>query len=285
MDESGHDGFQPYEVRGGVALPAERVWQFTRRMRGLESRCFGDLLKNQGSELKAVKLLQRRRLRLARLRPNYSDEDRQALCRGYFGQGRNGLEPSLEMAVAYAQAGVLFVSKLLDLIDTQRGRVFASIVPSGQARPPRSVPQSFVRKDVCFLFERFFYFLEEMESTGLLVLDETDRTDDKRYLSRIERYFSRHEQGLRHARLIVPTPLFTSSDMSYPVQAADIVIYLISQGFRTQAMTAPARADFKPGWIQEIQGLQYDYARTNGDGTVFRGRSIVYVGDPWSRRN
>src|SRR5690606_13516274 len=52
MDESGHDHRSaPYEVRGGIALHASKVWTFTRRMRGLESRCFGTLLKNHGAEL------------------------------------------------------------------------------------------------------------------------------------------------------------------------------------------------------------------------------------------
>jgi|GEM_PF-4462929 len=114
MDESGHDGRGPYEVRGGVALPSDRVWKFTRRMRGLESRCFGDLLRNHGSELHGIKLMERRRLRLARSRPNFPDDERQALCRTYLGQGRNGQAPTLEMAIAYGQAGVLFVGKLLE---------------------------------------------------------------------------------------------------------------------------------------------------------------------------
>ncbi len=284
MDESGHDGRGPYEVRGGVALPSDRVWKFTRRMRGLESRCFGDLLRNHGSELHGIKLMERRRLRLARSRPNFPDDERQALCRTYLGQGRNGQAPTLEMAIAYGQAGVLFVGKLLDLIKNHRGRVFASIVPSGQAAPVRSVPQTFVRRDVCLLFERFYYFLEEMESDGILVLDETDRTDDKRFLSRLERYFSRHEVGKTHANLIIPTPLFTASEMSYPIQAADIVIYLIANGLRLPAMSVSARDDLKRSWIEKVQGLQYETARTDRYGDVFTRRSILFVEDPWGVR-
>lgn len=285
MDESGHDGSGPYEVRGGIALPAERVWEFTRKMRGIEARAFGDILARHGSEIKATKLLQRRRLRLARSRANFADEERQALCNQYLGQRRNGTEPTLEMAVAYSQASVYFVGRLLDLIKTQRGRVFCSIVPPNSQKPPTGVATGFVRKDVAFLMERFFYFLEDMDSTGILVLDETDRTDDKRFLSRLERYFSRHARGQQHANLIIPTPLFTGSDMSYPVQAADIVIYLVAQGLRFGAMTAPMRADLKPQWIDKVEGLQYDCSRTDQYGTVFTSRSIVYVPEPWRRRN
>lgn len=285
MDESGHDGSHAYEVRGGIALPVERVWRFTQAMRGLEGRCFGDLLRNHGSELKAIKLLQKRRLRIARQFPNFHDVQRQRLCKAYFGQGRNGQNPSLEMAVAYAQAGVLFVGKMLDLVDSHRGRIFASIVPSGQSTPPKTVPNSFVRKDTSFLMERYYYFLEDMESNGILVLDETDRSDDRRYLSRLERYFSCHEKGKRYSNLIVPTPFFTASDMSYPVQAADIVIYLIAHGLRNSNMTAPVREDFKPIWIDKVRGLQYEAVRSTDNGDVFTNRSIVYVGDPWKRRS
>ena len=38
----------------------------------------------------------------------------------------------------------------------------------------------FLRKDAVFLFERFFYFLEEKDAHGVLVMDETDKREDRR---------------------------------------------------------------------------------------------------------
>ncbi len=42
LDESGHDHKNaPYEVRGGVALHAEKLWPFVQGMKKLEEACFG----------------------------------------------------------------------------------------------------------------------------------------------------------------------------------------------------------------------------------------------------
>lgn len=285
MDESGHHGARDaYEVRGGIALPSSNVWGFTRKMRGLEGRCFGDLLQNHGSEIKAVKLFERRRIRLAKDHANFSDEERQALCRVYLGQKRNKTEPTHDMASAYAQAGLLFVNKLLDLIKQSGGTVFASVVPANYGKPPVGISSGYVRKDICFLFERFYSFLEEKQDDGMLVLDETDRADDKKFLGRMERYFSAHEKGKQHAKLVLPTPLFTASDMSYPVQAADVVIYLIAHGYRLPNMTVAVRDDLKKNWIDKVARLQFETRRTDAYGTSYTLRSIVYVPDPWSRR-
>lgn len=56
----------------------------------------------------------------------------------------------------------------------------------------------------------------------------------------------------------VGVPIFVSSEMTYPVQAADMVIYCVNWGFRVQAngMTAPTRpeiaGDFGP-WLNQLQ--------------------------------
>ena len=58
MDESGHDHrSMPYEVRGGVALHASRVWPFVQKMRALEQEAFGGSLHKFATEIKGSKLL------------------------------------------------------------------------------------------------------------------------------------------------------------------------------------------------------------------------------------
>ena len=286
MDESGHDGSTAYEVRGGIALPAGRVWPFTRAMRGLEGRCFGDLLANHGKEIKAVKMLQTRRLRLARSKSAFSEDERQVLCRRFLSQSNRKIDPTLEMHVAYSQAGVLFVGELLNLVQRHQGSVFATVVPSGHSKPPSETAQNVVRRDIVLLFERFYHFLEEQNETGILVLDESDRTDDKRFLRRMERYFSLHARGRQHARLVLPTPLFTASEMSYPVMASDLICYLVSQGYRMPelGMDGPMREDFDPSWAERIDSLKHERVRTAlGKATRPLHSSIVYVAEPSAR--
>lgn len=281
MDESGHHGGDGYEVRGGIALKASSVWRFTRQMRGLESHCFGTLLQVHGKELKAVKLLERKRLRISTQIPYFDDVTRKRLCGEYFGQARNRISPTLEHNIAYSQAGRLFVSELLPLISRSGARIFASVVPSKHLKAPQQVQRNFVRRDLTYLMGAFYYFLEEQNEDGLIVMDETDRSDDKRFLQRLERYFSLSEKGKQHARLILPTPLFTGSDMSYPVQAADIICYLISQAFRLPEMHGPSRTDLDPSWIEAIKKMEFKCNRTVSRSGIKTHHSIVYVANPW----
>jgi hypothetical protein len=283
MDESGHHGGVGYEVRGGIALPSQHVWQFTRAMRGLEGKCFGDLLQNHGKELKAVKLLEKKRVRLSQNNALFSDELRQKLCREYFGQARNGVSPTLNHNIAYAQAGCMFVDGLLKIIKKYKGMIFATVVPAAHSKPPKQIEQTFIRRDLKYLMRAYFYFCEENENDGILVLDETDRTDDRRYLKRLERYFSATEAGKQASKLVLPTPLFTESHMSYPVQAADIVCYLISKSFRLEGMDAPERIDLSHQYLKTINSLTYSTVRTANNSGLKRHYSIVYVENPWRK--
>ena len=82
-----------------------------------------------------------------------------------------------------------------------------------------------------FLLERFFYFLEAKREHGVLVMDETDKHEDRRFVARMEEYFTKTATGRYRTAWIVPTPFFVSSDMAYAVQAADLCIYCINWGF------------------------------------------------------
>ena len=66
LDESGHDRrTMPYEVRGGMALHAEKLWPFIQRMRSMEEAAFGDLLQHYGAEIKGHHLLDKERFKWA----------------------------------------------------------------------------------------------------------------------------------------------------------------------------------------------------------------------------
>lgn len=48
-----------------------------------------------------------------------------------------------------------------------------------------------LRKDQVFLFERFHYSLEEKNERGVIVMDETDKNPDWRFVTLMENYFTK----------------------------------------------------------------------------------------------
>jgi hypothetical protein len=114
---------------------------------------------------------------------------------------------------------------------------------------------------------------------GLLVMDEVEKTEDRRFVQRLHDYFVKTGPGRERCRWIVPSPFFVSSDMALPVQVADVVIYTINWGYRHPAeMTAPTRPEIESRYGVRIEKLKwkgegYDGART------YRSFGIVCVPD------
>ena len=163
--------------------------------------------------------------------------------------------------------------------------LFASIIPCDVEKPATHEAEEFLRKDHVFLLERFFYFLEGKKEHGLLVMDEVDKTEDRRFVRRLESYFQKTQTGRYRTQWIVPTPFFVSSDMTYPVQAADLCVYCINWGFRQPgnrmtAKTRPEIADEFGPWLYQLQ-FEGDGIR---EGETFKTYGIVYVPDPYTPR-
>jgi hypothetical protein len=120
---------------------------------------------------------------------------------------------------------------------------------------------------------------------GLIVMDEVEKTEDRRFVGRLQRYFTKTATGRYRTVWVVPTPFFVASDMTYPVQAADICIYSVNCGFRLPSigMDAPKRdeiaREFGP-WLNQLQFRGQGYR----DGEVFETFGIVYVRDPHTGR-
>jgi len=72
-------------------------------------------------------------------------------------------------------------------------------------------------------------------------MDEVDESEDRRFVSRLQRYFTKTAPGRHRTTWIVPTPFFVASDMTYPLQAADICIYCVNWGFRLPSIGMDAR--------------------------------------------
>jgi hypothetical protein len=105
MDESGHDHkVMPYEVRGGVALHARKLWAFVQAMRRLESDCFGCVLHEFRCELKGSTLLDKKRFRFAAQAAPMEADVRRRHSRAFLTKGLEKRVPTSREFAAYGQA-------------------------------------------------------------------------------------------------------------------------------------------------------------------------------------
>jgi hypothetical protein len=168
---------------------------------------------------------------------------------------------------------------------SHKAQLFAAAIPRDVGRPATFEAEEYLRKDQVFLLQRYFDFLEARKEHGLLVMDQVERAEDRRFISRLERYFTRTETGRNRTAWIVPVPLFVASELTYPLQAADLAIYCLNWGFRlpSRGMDADVRqeiADEFGPWISQLQFRGESYQ----DGKVYTEYGIVYVPDPYTRR-
>ena len=285
LDESGQDHKTcPYEVRGGLAIHASKLWALVDSLQSLEIECFGCHLHDFGTELKGAKLLKKKRLDHASQSPAIDGALRRKLCQAFLTKTSQKLSPSRDELTAYGQASVLMAEGIFERLISHDARLFAAVIPP--VKPPTDYNEAFLRKDHVFLLERFFYFLEEKREHGLLVFDETDANDDRRFVRRLEAYFTRTQKGRQRTAWIVPSPLFVSSEMSYLIQAADIAIYCVNWGFRipTHGFNKPTRPDIESRFRYQVDRLQH-----RGEGgdlnRTFPVFGIVYVPDPYTARD
>lgn len=287
LDESGHDHKQlPYEVRGGIALQDGRLWPFVRAAGQLELDCFGCRLSLYKREIKGSTLLDRKRFRFAAQDVLMLDEARRKHCRRFLTKGLEKGKPTREEFTAYGQACLLMADGLFQLLQEQGAVLFASAIPSHVVRPSDSTTPDFLRKDHVFLFERYFYLLEEKKEHGLLVFDESDTVEDRRFVGRLERYFTRTTKGRYRTSWIVPTPFFVASDMTYAVQAADMCIYCVNWGFRLpkRGMDAPVRQEIAERYGRWLNRLQYR-GQFEAEDRILDCYGIVFVPEPHGPSN
>ena len=288
MDESGHDHRNtPLEVRGGVALHASRVWDFTQAVRQAEEDAFGVHLAEFGIELKGSKLLEHKRFEWARRSPVLPPLQRQRLVRRFLDRRRKKMAPRKDEFTAYGQASLRMVDRIFDLLTEHDAKLFAAAIPRGSRPPAEYQLTDFLRKDQNFLFERYFWFLEARQEHGLLVMDQTDKAEDRRFLNRIRRYFEKSQNGRTRAQWIVPSPLFVDSELSAGIQAADICIYCVNWGFRRAEwnLQKPIRHDIQIGYGGRCGKLQFQGDAFDSEtGRIRRMYGIIFVPDPYSPR-
>jgi hypothetical protein len=249
----------PYEVRGGIVLHASKLWKFIREMTALEQDCFGDRLHRYRTEVKGHKLLDKDRFKWSRQMETLDPATRRQNAVAFLLKGMTKQDPPTKLEfTAYGQASMAMAHGVLDLL--------------------------LKHEDQVFLLERYFYMLDEEQQTGLLVMDETERDPDRRFMRQMDRYFTRTASGQQRSKWIVPVPFFVKSDMTYPIQAADVCIYCINCGFRVKEMNDVPRNDIADEFIPKIRQLQWCGDVDADGGTTRKNYGIVYVPDPYTAR-
>lgn len=282
IDESGHDHKHvPLEVRGGVAIHASKLWSFIQGWQRLERDCFGVVLSEFGKEAKGQKLLDRDRFRWANQGERQEDDLRRKNVRRFLSAGAAGSPPKRDDFTAYGQACLEMARGVFDLLQSHEARLFASAIQRGQQPPLDYTRSDYLRKDHVYLFERFYYFLEEKQDHGLVVMDQSEKTLDRRFISCMEAYFTRTSVGRNRSYWIVPAPLFVSSDITYAVQAADICLYAINWGFRpTEWGALETRDEIASEFGPKLIRLQWNGSGSR-DGRIYRSRGIFLERDPY----
>lgn len=243
IDESGHDRHEsPYEVLAGVAVEDRDLWNLIQALRAAEVEHFGMRYTADRGELKAKKLLRTKTFRLAAQLPPFAMEERADLARECL---ENGAGAGKKQLTALAQAKISYVATALEICARFRCKAFASIVDRDAPRPANA---EVLRKDYAYLFERYFYSLEDSsaDALGLVVFDELERVQSHILIEQMNRYFQDTWTGRSRSSRIIPEPFFVHSELTTGVQIADLVAYLLSWGFRIPGMSEPAREELRP---------------------------------------
>jgi hypothetical protein len=292
IDESGTDRREaPYEVLAGVVVRERDLWNLIQAIRTAEREHFGTTLSSLGVEFKGRTLLKHKTFRLAGQGDPLPPDCRCVLTHEFLQKGLREaaggpMEPrQRDEFTAYGQAVLAFVERVYELCAAFRVKVFASMVAPDAPRPAGD----FLRKDYAFLFERYFYYLEDVsaEETGLIVFDELERARCRRLLDQMERYFLHTARGRYRGGRIVPEPFFVHSDLTTAVQIADIVAYSLNWGLRLQRMHRPTRPEMEP-FGQRAFDLRYvGHRRSEADGGMWPVYGVIYIDDlrPREERN
>jgi len=260
IDESGHDHHDsPYEVLAGVAIQDSDLWRFIKDAQEIELNCFGGRYRVDGREIKAMKFLNRKTFRLAEQLEPIDLFQRSVWAKQALEDGENVTK---EQLTALAQAKISYVKQLLQLCQEYRCKVFACIVAD-----PKKVNQDsqLLRKDYVYLFERFYYFLEDksFEPRGIVVFDELDKSTSHILLSQMDKYFKNTIKGRARSNLIIPEPFFVHSDLTTGIQVVDLVAYVLSWNFSDGLLSKPEREELNR-LSEQIKLLRYRTTRQVG---------------------
>lgn len=242
IDESGHDGRNsPYSVLSGIAIHSSELWNIIQKIHELELKHFG--LKISGLiEVKGKKFLKNKVFKFIRDAEIIPVSERSELSPEFILKSKRGDEVRKKELIAFHQSKYYFVKDVINLCISHSLRSFASIVDSCTSRPKIDDK---LQKDYVYLFERYFYFLEDLSSDtmGIIVFDELEKSKCQILLDQMENYFIKTEKGRSRASQIVPEPFFVYSELTTAIQIADLIAYITSWGVRLPYMFRESRED------------------------------------------
>lgn len=239
VDQSGHDQQEsPYEVLAGICVEDRDLWNLISALHTTEEEHFAGRYTGGTKELKGKKLLKRKVFRQAHMLELIPQPERAVLARQCL---ESGEAVNRRKLTALAQSKLSFVLEALQTAIRFRCKCFASIIDRDAPRPRGNL----LRKDYAYLFERFFYFLEDagLGALGLVVFDELEKSRSHILLDQMRRYFRETIKGRQRAARIIPEPFFVHSDLTTGIQLADLAAYIISWGVRVHTMNRPAREE------------------------------------------
>ncbi len=258
IDESGQDRKDsPYEVLAGIVIQDHDLWNLIRLTHDVEAECFQGRYRDEGREIKARTFLNRKTFRLASQLPPIPEREGATLARQAL---NNGERVTKKQLTALAQAKLDCVEKVLNLCNAFRCKIFASVVANNTSIDRN---RELLRKDYVYLFERFYYFLEDQGSqpNGIIVFDELEKSMSHILLNQMDKYFKKTSKGCIRSNLIIPEPFFVHSDLSTGIQWIDFVAYIISWGFRIEhKLEKPARSELNR-YLEIIKSMRYRTTR------------------------
>jgi len=274
VDESGQDQTNsPYEVLAGVSVEDRDLWNLITALHQCEVAHFGRRYTEGERELKGRHVLNRRTFVQAALQPSFSAEERTALARACLDSGATS---GIREIAALAQAKIHYAREVLITAARFRCKCFASIVDRDAPRPSAN----YLRKDYAYLFERFYYFLEDIggNHSGVVVFDEREKSACHILLDQMHRYFRETAKGRQRSALIVPEAFFVHSDLTTGIQLADLAAYILCWGARTPSMTRPHRPELSEH-ARLILDMRHSSIRPVGTNQEFKVWSLAIIKD------
>ena len=275
VDESGYDGkASPCAVLAGVSVRDRDFWNLVVATHQAELNRFGTRYSHGAQEIKAKKFLKTKVFRQAQSVEPIPEPQRTEMAKRCLLDGASS--GPMEQA-ALAQAKLDFIADMLELCLRYRCRVFASIVSRDALKP---ADHDMLRRDYAFLFERFFYYLEDdgPEAVGLVVFDELEKSQSHLLVGQMDTYFKQTETGRQRAAKVIPEPFFVHSDLVTGVQIVDILAYLLSWGFRFNPMSEPHRPELER-YCEAISTMRYRATREMCGKSDFEIWSLAYLDD------
>jgi len=257
-----HPSTSPYEVIAGVVVEDRDVWNLSQVLQDAELRHFGRRFSPRSAP-RARQLLSPKVFRQASLLTAVPIEERRELARECLEHGA-GADRRQQSALAHAK--LAYVGEALEAAARFRCRLVASIVGR---RCPRPHPGQ-LRKDFAYLFERFFYCVDDTKPSplGVVVGPGTVDPDGRRLAQQMACYFRSTLKGRQRSSLVLAEPLAATGELRGLVELADLVAYVTAWAFRTKELVEPARRELGP-YKEQARSLRYRVVRDIGDNPSF----------------